>query len=133
MFLLSVSPEKAPDEAQYVEIDYEKGDPVAVDGERLSPASLLAKLNEIGGKHGVGRADIVENRYVGPSRAACARRRAGRSHGGAPCRGVLTLDREVEHLRDSLIPRYAEMVYLHYWFAPSARCCRRRSTRRSRT
>ena len=119
MFLLSVSPEKAPNEAQYVEIDYEKGDPVAVDGERLSPASLLARLNEIGGRHGVGRADIVENRYVGMKSRGVYETPGGTIlHAAHRAVESLTLDREVQHLRDSLIPRYAEMVYYGYWFAP---------------
>jgi len=119
MFLLSVSPEKAPDKAQYVEVDYEKGDPVAVDGERLSPANLLARLNEIGGRHGVGRADIVENRYVGMKSRGVYETPGGTIlHAAHRAVESLTLDREVMHLRDSLIPRYAEMVYYGYWFAP---------------
>jgi len=119
MFLLSVSPEKAPDKAEYVEIDFERGDPVAVNGERLSPASLLATLNEIGGRHGVGRVDLVENRYVGMKSRGVYETPGGTvlqvAHRGLES---LTLDREVLHLRDSLISRYAEMVYYGYWFAP---------------
>jgi argininosuccinate synthase len=119
MFVLSVAPEKAPDQAQYVEIDYEKGDPVAVDGERLSAAQLLAKLNEIGGKHGVGRCDLVENRYVGMKSRGVYETPGGTIlHAAHRAVESLTLDREVLHLRDSLIPRYAEMVYYGYWFAP---------------
>ena len=119
MFLLSVAPEKAPDKPEYVEIEFEKGDPVAVDGERLSPANLLAKLNEIGGRNGVGRVDLVENRYVGMKSRGVYETPGGTilqvAHRGLES---LTLDREVLHLRDSLIPRYAEMVYYGYWFAP---------------
>ena len=119
MFLLSVSPEKAPDAAQYVEIDYEKGDPVAVDGVRLSPAKLLAKLNEIGGRHGVGQVTLVENRLVGMKSRGVYETPGGTIlHAAHRAVESLTLDREVQHLRDSLIPRYAEMVYYGYWFAP---------------
>ncbi len=119
MFLLSVSPEKAPDEPEYVEIDFECGDPVRVNGEPLSPALLLARLNELGGKHGVGRVDLVENRYVGMKSRGVYETPGGTILHAAH-RGLesLTLDREVMHLRDSLIPRYAEMVYYGYWFAP---------------
>ncbi|MEJ5331088.1 MAG: argininosuccinate synthase [Desulfobaccales bacterium] len=119
MFVLTRAPEAAPDTPRYVEIDFEAGDPVAVDGERLSPAALLARLNEIGGEHGIGRVDLVENRYVG-----LKSRGVYETPGGtllqAAHRAVesLTLDREVLHLRDSLIPRYAELVYYGYWFAP---------------
>ncbi len=119
MFVLTRSPEAAPDRPRYLEIDFEAGDPVAVDGERLSPAALLARLNEIGGEHGLGRVDLVENRYVG-----LKSRGVYETPGGtliqAAHRAVesLTLDREVLHLRDSLIPRYAELVYYGYWFAP---------------
>lgn len=119
MFLLTVSPEKAPDKAEYVEVEFERGDPVAVDGQRLSPAHLLARLNEIGGRHGVGRVDLVENRYVGMKSRGVYETPGGTilqvAHRGLES---LTLDREVLHLRDSLIPRYAEMVYYGYWFAP---------------
>ncbi|MCL6622462.1 MAG: argininosuccinate synthase [Syntrophobacterales bacterium] len=119
MFVLTRAPEAAPDTPRYVEIDFEAGDPVAVDGERLSPAALLARLNELGGEHGIGRVDLVENRYVG-----LKSRGVYETPGGtilqAAHRAVesLTLDREVLHLRDSLIPRYAELVYYGYWFAP---------------
>jgi argininosuccinate synthase len=119
MFVLSVSPEKAPDRAEVVEIDYEAGDPVAVNGERLSPAALLARLNEIGGRHGVGRIDIVENRYVGMKSRGVYETPGGTIlHAAHRAVESLTLDREVMHLRDSLVPRYAEMVYYGYWFAP---------------
>jgi argininosuccinate synthase len=119
MFLLSKSPQEAPDQPRYLEIDFEAGDPVAVDGERLSPAALLARLNEIGGAHGVGRVDLVENRYVG-----LKSRGVYETPGGAILRAAhqavesITLDREVMHLRDSLSPRYAELIYYGYWFAP---------------
>jgi argininosuccinate synthase len=119
MFLLSVSPEKAPDRAEYVEIDYEHGDPVAVNGERLSPAALLARLNGIGGTHGIGRVDLVENRYVGMKSRGVYETPGGTIlHVAHRAVESLTLDREVLHLRDSLIPRYAEMVYYGYWFSP---------------
>lgn len=119
MFVLTKAPEAAPDRPQYVEIDFEAGNPVAVDGDRLSPAALLARLNELGGEHGIGRVDLVENRYVG-----LKSRGVYETPGGTILRVAhqavesLTLDREVLHLRDSLIPRYAELVYYGYWFAP---------------
>lgn len=119
MFLLTVSPEKAPDKPEYVEIEYERGDPVAVDGERLSPAALLARLNVSGGKHGIGRVDLVENRYVGMKSRGVYETPGGTIlHAAHRAVESLTLDREVLHLRDSLIPRYAEMVYYGYWFSP---------------
>jgi len=119
MFRRSVSPETAPDQAEYVEIEYEAGDPVAINGKPLTPYQLLHELNAIAGRHGVGRADIVENRYVGMKS-----RGVYETPGGTVLQAAhraletLTLDREVMHLRDSLIPRYAEMVYYGYWFAP---------------
>ncbi len=119
MFLLSKSPQEASDQPRYLEIDFETGDPVAVDGERLSPAALLARLNDLGGAHGVGRVDLVENRYVG-----LKSRGVYETPGGAILRVAhqavesITLDREVLHLRDSLSPRYAELIYYGYWFAP---------------
>jgi argininosuccinate synthase len=119
MFVLTKSPEAAPDQPQYVEIDFEAGDPVALDGERLSPARLVARLNSLGGEHGIGRVDLVENRYVG-----LKSRGVYETPGGTILRAAhmavesLTLDREMLHLRDSLIPRYAELVYYGYWFAP---------------
>jgi argininosuccinate synthase len=119
MFQLTVSPERAPDKAEYVEIDFERGDPVAVNGERLAPVALLTKLNELGGRHGVGRVDLVENRYVG-MKARGVYETPGGTILFVAHRAIesLTLDREVMHLRDSLVPRYAEMVYYGYWFAP---------------
>jgi len=119
MFQLTVAPEKAPDRAEEIEVSIEEGVPVAVDGTRLSPAALLARLNEVAGAHGVGRVDIVENRYVGMKS-----RGVYETPGGTVLRAAIqavesvTLDREVVHLRDSLVPRYAEMVYYGYWFAP---------------
>ncbi len=122
MFTLTVSPEKAPDQPEYVEIDYEAGDPVAVDGERLSPATLLARLNALGGTHGVGRVDLVENRYVGMKSRGVYETPGGTIlHVAHRAIESLALDREVLHLRDTLIPRYAEMVYYGYWFAPERR------------
>jgi argininosuccinate synthase len=119
MFRLTVAPEDAPDQAEYVEIEYLSGDPVAINGDELSPAAIIERANQIGGRHGIGRVDLVENRYVGM-----------KSRGVYETPGVtillhahraveqLTLDREVMHLRDGLVPRYAEMVYNGYWFAP---------------
>ncbi len=119
MFLLSVSPEKAPDQPEYIEIDFVAGDPTAINGEALSPASLLATANELGGKHGIGRCDLVENRYVGMKARGVYETPGGTIlHAAHRALETLTLDREVVHLRDSLIPRYAEMIYYGYWFAP---------------
>lgn len=119
MFVLSVSPEKAPDEAEYVEIDFEKGNPVGVNGDRLGPVALLEKLNALGGKHGIGRIDIVENRYVGMKSRGVYETPGGTILHVAH-RGVeqLTMDRELMNLRDSLVPRYAQLVYNGYWYAP---------------
>ncbi|MBK6687473.1 MAG: argininosuccinate synthase [Deltaproteobacteria bacterium] len=119
MFVMSTSPEKAPDKAEYVEIDFHKGNPVAVNGQKLGPVELLTKLNELGGKHGVGRVDVVENRYVGMKSRGVYETPGGTILHVAH-RGVeqLTMDREVMHLRDSLIPRYAELIYNGYWYAP---------------
>lgn len=119
IFQMTVAPEKAPAKPAYVEIAYEQGNPVAVDGKRLSPAALLAELNELGGAHGIGRIDIVENRYVGmKSRGVYETPGGTLLHAAHRAVESLTLDREVLHLRDSLIPRYAEMVYYGYWNAP---------------
>jgi argininosuccinate synthase len=119
MFRLTVAPEEAPDRPEYVEVEYLRGDPVAINGERLSPSALIARANEIAGRHGVGRADLVENRYVGiKSRGVYESPGATMLMHGHRAVEQLTLDREVMHLRDSLIPRYAEMVYYGYWFAP---------------
>lgn len=122
MFTLSVSPFEAPDQSETVEISFEKGNPVAVNGEALSPAALLARLNELGGRNGVGRVDLVENRFVG-----IKSRGVYETPGGTILRAAhmgvesLTMDREVMHLRDSLISRYAELVYYGFWFAPEMR------------
>ena len=119
IFRMTVSPEKAPSKPRVVEIDYERGDPVAVDGKRMSPATLLAHLNGLGGEHGVGRLDLVENRYVGMKSRGVYETPGGTILHAAH-RGVesITMDREVQHLRDSLIPRYAEMIYYGYWYTP---------------
>jgi len=119
IFQLTVAPEHAPDRPEEVEVDVEGGVPVAVNGERLAPAALLARLNAMAGRHGIGRVDLVENRYVGMKS-----RGVYETPGGTVLRAALeaveqlTLDREVRHLRDALAPRYAEMVYYGYWFAP---------------
>ena len=119
MFLLSRSPEKAPDKPVYVEIDFEAGNPVAVNGKRLTPAQLLAEMNRLGGEHGIGRADLVENRYVGMKSRGVYETPGGTIlHAAHRAVESITLDREVMHLRDSLIPRYAEMVYYGYWYSP---------------
>jgi argininosuccinate synthase len=119
MFRMTVDPEDAPEKAGYVTIMFESGTPVAVDGEPLAPVALLARLNEVAGAHGVGRVDIVENRFLGM-----------KSRGVYETPGVtlllhahravesITLDREVQHLRDELVPRYPEMVYNGNWFSP---------------
>ncbi len=119
MFTLTTAPEKAPDQPEYVEIDFVDGVATTVNGEKLSPASLLMKLNAIGGRHGIGRVDLVENRYVGiKSRGVYETPGATLLH--AAHRGVesLTMDREVMHLRDQLMPKFAELVYYGYWFSP---------------
>ncbi len=119
MFVLSVSPERAPDAPTYVEISFQKGNPVAVDGIEMSPAQLLAHVNELGGRNGIGRVDMVENRYVGMKS-----RGVYETPGGTVLRVAhiamesITLDREAMHLRDTLVTRYAEMVYNGYWFSP---------------
>jgi len=119
MFRLTVAPEDAPNTPEHIEIEYEHGDPIAINGERLGPAKIIERANEIGGRHGIGRIDMVENRYVG-IKSRGVYESPGITllmHGH---RGVeqLTLDREVMHLRDSLVSRYAEMVYNGFWFAP---------------
>ena len=119
MWRWSVSPENAPDVPTYIELTYENGDPVALDGERLSPATMLETLNKIGGDNGVGRLDIVENRYVGIKSRGCYETPGGtimmKAHRAIES---LTLDREVAHLKDSLMPKYAEMIYNGYWWSP---------------
>ena len=119
MFTLSVAPEKAPDKADYVEIQFEEGTPVAVDGEVLSPATLLARLNEMGGRHGVGRVDMVENRYIGMKSRGVYETPGGTIlHMAHRAVESITMDREVMHLRDSLVPRFSELIYNGYWFSP---------------
>ena len=119
MFQLTVSPEDAPSRPEHVEIEYRAGNPVAINGEVLSPAKIIERGNEIGGRHGIGRVDMVENRYVGiKSRGVYETPGVTLLMHGHRAVEQLTLDREVLHLRDSLIPRYAEMVYYGYWFAP---------------
>ena len=115
----TVDPEQAPDQPTYVEIDFERGDPIAVDGKKMSPATLLAQLNELGRKNGIGRLDLVENRFVGMKS-----RGMYETPGGtillAAHRGIesITLDRGAAHLKDELMPKYAELVYYGFWFAP---------------
>jgi argininosuccinate synthase len=119
MFILSRSPEKAPDKPAIVEIDFEKGNPVAVNGKPMSPAALMAELNRLGGENGIGRVDIVENRYVGMKSRGVYETPGGTIlHTAHRAVESITMDREVMHLRDSLVPRYAEMIYNGYWFAP---------------
>jgi len=119
MFLLTNSPESAPDIPVYVELDYENGDPVAVDGRRLAPAVLLETLNRLGGEHGIGRVDLVENRFVGMKSRGVYETPGGTIlHVAHRAVESLALDREVLHLRDSLVPRYAEMIYYGFWFTP---------------
>jgi len=119
MFTRSVAPEKAPDEPEYIEVEFKAGDAIAVNGKKLSPASLLTCLNELGGKHGIGRLDLVENRYVGMKS-----RGVYETPGGtillAAHRGIesLTLDRGAAHLKDDIMPRYAELIYNGYWWSP---------------
>ena len=118
-YLLTVPVEKAPDTADVVTIDFEHGDPVAIDGEKLSPAALIKKLNTLGGKHGVGRIDMVENRFVGmKSRGVYETPGCTILHIARRDLEGICLDREVMHLRDGLIPKYAEMVYNGFWYAP---------------
>jgi len=115
----TVAPEKAPDQPEYVEIEFTKGDPVAVDGKALSPAALLARLNELGGMHGIGRLDLVENRFVGMKSRGVYETPGGTILHAAH-RGIesITLDRGAAHLKDELMPRYAELVYNGFWFSP---------------
>jgi argininosuccinate synthase len=119
MFKLTVSPEKAPDEPAYLEIEFENGDPVAIDGVRMEPLPLFVRLNELGGANGIGRLDLVENRFVGMKS-----RGVYETPGGTVLRTAhraletITMDREVMKIRDSLIPRYSELIYNGFWFAP---------------
>ncbi len=122
MFVMTVSPEKAPDRPEYVEIMFRAGDPVGLDGREMTPVGILSRLNELAGRHGVGRIDLVENRYVGMKS-----RGVYETPGGTVIRTAhqamesLTMDREVMHIRDGLVPRYAEAIYYGYWFGPEMR------------
>jgi argininosuccinate synthase len=119
MWRWTVSPEEAPDTAEYLEIEYVNGDPVALNGEKLAPHELLSRLNQLGGKHGIGRLDLVENRYVGMKSRGCYETPGGtimlKAHRAIES---LTLDREVAHLKDDLMPRYASLIYNGYWWSP---------------
>jgi len=119
MWRWSVSPEKAPDEPEYLDIEFKRGDVVALNGVALSPVSVLEKLNQLGGKHGIGRLDLVENRYVGMKSRGCYETPGGtillRAHRAIES---ITLDREVAHLKDDLMPRYAALIYNGYWWSP---------------
>ena len=113
------SPQEAPDKPEYIEIEYEKGDPVAINGERMSPAKILETLNEYGKIHAIGRIDIVENRFVGMKSRGCYETPGGtimlKAHRAIES---ITLDREEAHLKDELMPRYAKLIYNGFWFAP---------------
>lgn len=119
MWRWSVSPEKAPDEAEYLDVEFRQGDVVALNGNRLSPVGILERLNQLGGKHGIGRLDLVENRYVGMKSRGCYETPGGtillRAHRAIES---ITLDREVAHLKDDLMPRYAALIYNGYWWSP---------------
>ncbi len=119
MWRWSVSPETAPDTATYIDLTYERGDVVAINGEAMSPATVLTKLNEIGGANGIGRLDLVENRYVGMKSRGCYETPGGtillKGHRAIES---ITLDREVAHLKDELMPRYASLIYNGYWWSP---------------
>lgn len=122
MWRWSVSPEKAPAEAEYLDLEFSHGDIVALNGEPLSPARVLAQLNQFGGKHGIGRLDLVENRYVGMKSRGCYETPGGtimlRAHRAIES---ITLDREEAHLKDEMMPRYAAMIYNGYWWSPERR------------
>ena len=122
MYTLTVSPQDAPDKPEIMEITFQQGDPVAINGKSMSPANLLLELNRMGGRHGIGRADIVENRFVGMKS-----RGVYETPGGTILRAAhmavesITMDREVMHMRDALIPKYSELVYYGFWFSPEMR------------
>src|SRR5262245_19473015 len=119
IFQLTKSPEQASSDAEYVEISFAKGEPVAINGQKLDPVALLTQLNKLGGEHGIGRVDLVENRFVGmKSRGVYETPGVTILHAARRALESITLDREVLHLRDSLVPRYAEMIYYGFWFAP---------------
>ena len=119
MWRWSVSPENAPDEPEYLDMEFKRGDVVALNGNKLSPANVLERLNQLGGKHGIGRLDLVENRYVGMKSRGCYETPGGtillRAHRAMES---ITLDREVAHLKDDLMPRYAALIYNGYWWSP---------------
>ena len=119
MWQWTVSPENAPDEATYIDLEYDRGDPVSVNGERLSPAELLYELNKTAGAHGIGRVDIVENRYVGMKSRGCYETPGGtillKAHRAIES---ITLDRELAHLKDDLMPKYVSLIYNGYWWSP---------------
>jgi argininosuccinate synthase len=119
LYSRSVSPEAAPDTPTYIEIGFEAGDPVSIDGEAMSPATLLTKLNELGGANGIGRLDLVENRFVGMKSRGVYETPGGTvMHVAHRAMESLTLDREATHLKDEMMPRYAKLVYNGFWFAP---------------
>lgn len=119
MYVLTVSPEKAPDKPAHIEIDYKNGNPVAIDGKQMSPANLLFYLNKIGGRNGIGRADAIENRFVGMKSRGVYETPGGTIlHIAHRAVESITMDREVMQLRDSLIPKYSQLVYNGFWFAP---------------
>jgi argininosuccinate synthase len=119
MWRWTVSPEKAPDKAEYIELEYAQGDIVAINGKKMSPAQVLTELNRVGGKHGIGRLDLVENRYVGMKSRGCYETPGGTiMMKGHRAIESITLDREAAHLKDELMPRYAEMIYNGYWWSP---------------
>ncbi|MFA5233340.1 MAG: argininosuccinate synthase [Sulfurimonas sp.] len=119
MWLWTTSPENAPDAAEYITIEYKNGDPIAINGETMSPATILATLNDYGNKHGIGRADIVENRYVGMKSRGCYETPGGtimlKAHRAIES---ITLDREAAHAKDEIMPKYAKLIYQGYWFSP---------------
>ena len=126
MWRWTTSPEKAPDQPEYVEIEFKNGDPVAVNGQKLTPANLLAELNRLGAKHGIGRVDIVENRFVGMKSRGCYETPGGtillKAHRAIES---ITLDRGEAHLKDEIMPRYAELIYNGFWFSPEREALQR--------
>ena len=122
MWRWTASPEKAPNRAEYIDLEYRKGDIVGINGKKMTPAKVLEKLNQLGGKHGIGRLDLVENRYVGMKSRGCYETPGGtimmRAHRAIES---ITLDREVAHLKDDLMPRYASLIYNGYWWSPERR------------
>ncbi len=122
MFTLTANPEDAPNTPEVIEIDFERGDAVAINGRRLSPAQILSELNDIGGKHGVGRVDLVENRFVGMKSRGVYETPGGTILRMAHCAvESITMDREVMHIRDSLVPRYSQLIYNGFWYSPEMR------------